>query len=232
MVRFGRGVRALRQRRRWRQIDLAASSGVSRERISRIERGGGETCSVRELDRVAQALGARTYLRLDWNGEALDRLLDADHARLVEAVVRYLRDAGWDLATEVTFSIAGERGSVDVLGRHPASAMILVVEVKSVVPDVQATLASLDRKARLGVAIARQLGWTGSAVGRLIVIGESRTSRRRVEAHHETFALKFPDRIAAIRRWIAQPDPKRPLRGLWFQPVERPARHRVRSADS
>lgn len=232
MVRFGRGVRALRRHRGWRQADLAMAASVSRERVSRIERGLGGPCSATELDRIAQALGARLNVRLDWNGEALDRLLDADHAHLVERVVRYLLDHRWEVATEVTFAVDGERGSVDVLARHPASAIILVVEVKSVVPDVQATLASLDRKTRLGPVIARRTGWSGTGVAYLLVIAESRTSRRRVEAHRDTFATKFPDRSAAVRRWLSTPDRNRPLRGLWFLPVADPQRHRIRRGPS
>jgi hypothetical protein len=32
-----------------------------------------------------------------------------------------LRSDGWDVAVEVTFWIRGERGSIDVLGWHPAN---------------------------------------------------------------------------------------------------------------
>ncbi|MBF8290321.1 MAG: Helix-turn-helix transcriptional regulator [Chloroflexi bacterium] len=108
-IRFGRGVRALRRRRNWRQTDLADAAGVSQSAIARVERGGADRVTVRTLDRIAAALGARVAIRLDFNGEALDRLLDADHANLVEKIVATLRAAGWTCATEVTFSIAGER---------------------------------------------------------------------------------------------------------------------------
>jgi hypothetical protein len=186
--------------------------------------------SVRTLERVAQALGSRVNVRLDWNGEALDRLLDADHARVVESVVRQLRAWGWEVATEVTFAMGGERGSVDVLARHLATATLLVVEVKTVVPDVQGMLAAFDRKVRLGLAIGRQRGWDGRAVGRLLVITDGRTTRRRVLAHAETFDSTVPARTAAVRRWLAEPDPERPLRGLWlFEDRGSVPRHRVRT---
>src|SRR5580765_8972595 len=85
------------------------------------------------------ALDARVSCRLTWNGEELDRLLDAAHAAVVEQVVRRLAAEGWVAATEVSFNEYGERGSIDVLGFHPATRCLLVVEVKSVIPDVQAT---------------------------------------------------------------------------------------------
>ena len=171
---------------------------------------------VTTLECVAQALGARINLRLDWNGEALDRLLDSAHARLVEAVVVELRMMGWEVATEVTFAIYGERGSIDILAWHPRTRTTLVVEVKSVVPDVQETLAAFDRKVRLAPQIARERGWVGRSVGRVLVIADGRTSRRRVLAHVQTFDAFVPDRTAAVRRWLRDPDPNRPLRGLWF----------------
>ena len=229
VVRFGRGTRALRHRRRWRQLDLAAASGVSRQAVARIEVGRGDTVPLRKLDRVAAALGARTDLRLSWNGEALDRLLDADHARMVEAIAARLRRAGWEIAAEVTFWIRGERGSVDRLAWHPLQRIALVVEVKSIVPDLQAMLAALDRKVRLAVEIARERGWVPLATAKLLVIGESRTSRRRVEANRVILAAEFPDRGLSIRRWIEEPTASKPLRGLMFlSPAHRVStRHRV-----
>ena len=136
-------------------------------------------------------------MRLDWNGEALDRLLDGEHANLVEIVARRLRSAGWEVAAEVTFWIRGERGSVDLLAWHPATRVLLVIEVKSVVPDQQATLSTLDRKARLGREIAGERGWNPLAVGRLLVIGDSRTARRRVDEHATTYDAEAHCRIAS-----------------------------------
>jgi transcriptional regulator with XRE-family HTH domain len=230
MVRFGRGVRALRIRRRWRQKDLAAAARLSPTMVARIERGNGGSVPARKLDQVAQALGATTDLRLSWNGEALDRLLDGAHAAIVEAVAATLRPLGWEVLLEATFFIRGERGSIDVLAWHTASRVVLVVEVKSIVPDVQGMLAALDRKTRLAIEIARGRGWDPMAVGRLLVIGESRTSRRRIASVAATFNAQFPDRIVRVRRWLARPHASAPLRGLWFLSSGHgvTARHRVR----
>src|SRR3954463_10511297 len=143
-VRFGRGIRALRIRRGWRQEDLASSVGISQSIVSRVERGFGDRLTGRTLERIGSALGARVVLRLDWNGESLDRLLDAAHACLVEDVVGALDHARWEGVPEATFAVRGERGSVDVLAWHAQTATLLIVEVKLVVPDIQAMLAALD----------------------------------------------------------------------------------------
>jgi hypothetical protein len=197
------------------------------------------------LRTLADALGARLDCRLLWNGEALDRLLDESHAALVETVVRWLTSLGWEVATEVSFSIRGERGSIDVFAFHPATATLLVVEVKSVVPDVQATLVTLDRKTRLASEIARGRGWRPSRLGRLLVVREDRTARRRVSAHAATFAGAFPVRGWATRRWLRDPadggrgeihagrpattGDRTPFSGLLFLPgaPQAGARHRI-----
>jgi transcriptional regulator with XRE-family HTH domain len=213
-------MRALRLRRRLRQGDLGDKAGVSRGAIARIEQGHADKVTVETLERVAAALGARVTCRITWNGEGLDRLLDQDHAAIVEHVVRILLAADWLVATEVSFNVYGERGSIDILAFHAAARVVLVVEVKSVVPDVQATLVTLDRKERLAAQIARERGWNPAGVARLLVIRDDRTSRRRVEEHTATFGNAFPDRIAQIRRHLRTPEVRQPLRGLWFLSME------------
>lgn len=229
---FGRAFRALRLRRRLRQEDVAAAARVSRGVIARIEQGRADRVTVETLEIAARPLGARVICRLSWKGEALDRLLDAGHAAIVDQVVRILRATGWLVATEVSFNVYGERGSIDVLAFHPEARVVLVVEVKSVVPDLQLTLVTIDRKQRLAIQIARERGWNAVSVARLLVIRESRTARRRVETHAATFGNSFPHRADEIRRWLAQPDGRRPLAGLWFLSSESHAvgRQRVKRA--
>lgn len=228
-VRLGRQIRALRRRRGWRQTDLALRAGMSRATISRIELGRAEESTLRALDLVARMLSARLDVSLSWNGEALDRLLDADHARLVDAVARALKAEGWEVVVEASFNVRGERGSIDVLAFHPATGVVLVVEVKSVVPDLQATLHVLDRKTRLAVEIARQLGWEAKSAGRILAVADGRTVRRRVAQHAATFDATFPARTAEVKRWLRRPEVGRRFSGLWFLADERPAseRHRV-----
>jgi hypothetical protein len=187
--------------------------------ISRIERGRVDEVSVATLRKTAEALDASLDVRLRWNGEALDRLLDEAHAGLVEAFVQRLRADGWLAEVEVSFSIGGERGSIDVLGYHTATGMVLVTEVKSVVPDSQATLAGVDRKARLAPEIARSRGWTCRSVARLLVIGESSTSRRRIEALSATYRTAFPLKGREVTRWLRRP--RGPIAGLLFLPYSR-----------
>jgi transcriptional regulator with XRE-family HTH domain len=204
-VRVGRSFRALRRRRRLRQADVGVAARVSRSLVSRIERGQVDRLTLRAVEAIAGALGARVDLRLSWNGEALDRLLDADHAMLVEEVAGRLRRLGWLVAVEVSFSVFGERGSIDILAYHAPTRNVLVVEVKSVVPDLQATILTLDRKARLALRVAADRGWPATTAGRLLVLPADRTARRRVAQHAETFRAAFPARSSEVRSWLTNP---------------------------
>ncbi len=229
-MRLGRSIRALRQRRGWRQEDLASAARVSQSAVSRIELGDVRGASIERLEAIATALGARLHVRLDWHGESLDRLVDADHAATVEAVVKLLRDAGWEVHAEATFNIYGERGSIDVLGWHPARGVVVVVEVKASLGDLQDTLSTHDRKLRLAPRLARERGWNVQASGALLVVADGRTARRRIEDHRDLFAAAYPTRSWAVRSWLREP--LGPMRGLLLLPVTqsvgRRRRRRVR----
>lgn len=202
---------------------------MSPSAVSRVERGEADRLSVRALARLTDRLGARLAVHLLWHGEELDRPLDASHSRLVEATVARLVTAGWSALPEVTFRVGPERGSIDVLAWHAASSHVLVVEVKSVVPDIQAMLSNLDRKARLAPTIARDQGWRADAVSRLLVLPEDRTARRRVATLPTTFSRTFPARNVEVRRWMV--DPGRTISGVIFlsDVIHTGARHRIRA---
>ena len=158
-VNVGRGLRALRIRASLRQVDAGDKAHLSRSFVAKAESGAIDGITVGNLRRLAAVFGATVDVRLRWKGEGLDRLLDEAHSRLVDAIVVILRASGWEVAVEVSFSIWGERGSIDVLAFHRLTGILLVIEVKSVVPDSQATLHGLDRKARLAPQIAAERGW-------------------------------------------------------------------------
>ncbi|MEO5966528.1 MAG: helix-turn-helix transcriptional regulator [Candidatus Limnocylindrales bacterium] len=215
--RVGRAVRVLRVRRGWRQADLAERAGMARSVVGRIERGEQAGLSLDDVASVALALGATLDLQVRWQGEGLDRLLDEGHARLVEAVVRELAALGWDVAVEVSFAGGGERGSIDVLAFHPVQRALVVIEVKSVTPDVQAMLMGLDRKGRIGATLARDRGWDARVVARVLVLWDTRTNRRRLDQVASTIAVALPGGTREVRRWLAEPAGAA-VSGVWFVP--------------
>lgn len=213
--RFGRSVRALRQRLGWRQEDLALRCRMSQAAVSRLERGLVDGATVGSVRRLVLAVGGELEMRIRWRGEELDRLLDSTHAAIGETVVQILTGYGWECGVEVTFQIRGEVGSVDVLAWHPPTGRLLVVESKSVVPDLQKMLSSLDRKVRLGREIAAQRGWRASGVARALVLAGTTTNRARADRFGATLRSVLPDDGRTLRRWLARPEGRDPA-ALWF----------------
>lgn len=201
---------------------------MSRATVSRVELGRADELTLRAIEAIGRAMAARIDVTVSWNGEGLDRLLDADHAAIVDRVAKVLGALGWDVAVEVTFNINGERGSIDILAFHAGTGVVLVVEVKSVVPDLQATIFTLDRKSRLALEIARSRGWHGATVGRILVVLDGRTTRRRVAEHTAVFDAAFPVRSVAVKRWLRHPMANQAFSGLWFLAIARGASARQR----
>jgi hypothetical protein len=154
-------------------------------------------------------------------------LLDDAHAILVDRIVAYLRARGWEVALEVTFNVYGDRGSIDVFAWYNDTRSLLIVEVKSVVADAQGTLAPLDRKVRIAPKLARDRGWEPATVSRLLVVGEGRTNRRRVERFERLFDAALPRRGWEVKKWLGARDG--PLDGLLFL-SDAPVGSRRRSA--
>jgi transcriptional regulator with XRE-family HTH domain len=214
-LRFGRAVRALRVRRRWRQKDLAEAAAISRQVVSKVERGRISQVQVKTLRMIVEALDARLDVAIRWSGADLDRLLDEAHIALVDRLVHLYRAAGWEVDVEVSFSEWGERGSIDVVARRPATGIVSVNEVKASVGDGQATVHGIDRKARLMPAIARKRGWACRSVARILVVEASSMNRRRIAEHDATFSAAFPVRGKDVAAWIRNPG-ERPVSGLLF----------------
>jgi len=203
--RLGRLVRRLRVRAGLTQAMLAARASVGRQAVSLLERGHVARLRWETVERIAAAVGARLDVRLLWNGPELDRLLDAGHAALGAAVKRRLERWGWVVRVEVSYSRYGERGRIDLLGLDPASGVLLVVELKTELVDVQALLGSIDAKARLARHVADHFGWEVRAVVPAIVFAEHRTTRERL-ARLDALFDRYSLRGRAAISWLRRPE--------------------------
>ena len=213
--RLGTIIRTLRRRRSWRQLDLASAAGVSQPLISKLERGEIGNVNVGTVRAVAAALDAMVVLEVRWRGGAVDRLLDEKHARILGATVEHLVSLGWATEIEVSYAVYGERGSIDLLGWHEGARALLVIEVKSELVSVEATLRKLDEKARLAGAIGRErFGWRSDAVARMLVLPSNSTERRRVARHDAALGAALPLRYDDLRAWLRRP--VGPMSGILF----------------
>jgi transcriptional regulator with XRE-family HTH domain len=214
---LGRIVRDVRLSRGLRQEDVAARGGMSRETVSRLERGLVDGITVGNLRSVSRALEMPSMVNLGWRGPEVDRLRDKEHAALVEAVAETLSDSGWVNVSEYTFNFYGERGSVDGLAWHPARRALLIGEIKTRIWDLQDLLSTVDRKRRLvPELLRRERGWRAEAIGVVLVLPEKSTHRHLIERHAAIFDGAFPHRQIHVRRWLAAPDGE--LNGIWFLP--------------
>lgn len=211
-----RALRALRRRRGWRQVDLALRAGVARDLVQRAEGHRLNGVTIGALEQLSQTLNAHLAVELRWRGADLDRLIDARHASVTTIAARRLERRGWVVHAEVSFNHFGDRGRCDLVAWHSTTRTLLILEVKTLVGDLQDALGRLNVKVRLGHIIAQELG-----VGRpAIVIGglvlaESGAHRRLVRQHDALFR-HFGTRGRFALAWLRRPD--RPISGLlWFE---------------
>lgn len=215
-IQIGRILRELRRRLRLTQRQLGQRAGYSQQAISLIERGHGSKLSGDTMRRVFATVDARWEPTVSWRGGSLDRLLDEAHARLAAAAVETLRAAGWEVIVEATYSEYGERGSIDILGARRDIRAVLLVEVKSDLTVIEATLRKADEKERIvrGSLCSERFGFRPAIVGGLLVLPATDSARRRVRGSATLLDVAFPMRGADVRGWLRRP--RGDLSGLLF----------------
>jgi Holliday junction resolvase-like predicted endonuclease len=157
---------------------------------------------VSEVDAWAAALNAHVVVELRLDGER--PLVDARHAAIQDWVVRLLRGTGWLVDSEVGFNHYGDRGRIDVLAYHPALRLLLVIEVKTRIEDVQDVLGRMDVKRRIASNLARERDRHVTAVVPALLVMEGRTARRHVAAHEGLFG-GFDLRARGAIAWMKRP---------------------------
>jgi transcriptional regulator with XRE-family HTH domain len=185
-LEVGRLLRMLRIRRGWRLRDVADRSGLSPATIGRTELGSITSVS------VVRAHAAVLDIRVDWRvagrGADVARLLDEEHAAIVETLAAWLTGAGWQVEAESSYSEYGERGRIDLLAFDQASGVLAVVEVKTELADLQDLFGSLSVKARLAPGLGRRKAWQASRVVTVLAVAATAANRTIVGAHPALFS--------------------------------------------
>lgn len=235
-LRFGATIRAARTKRGWRQVDLAARAGVSQATVWRVERGHVPEMTLAALRCVAAALEIRLELLPRGRGAELDRLLSTRHSALHESVAWALAHdfPEWTMASEVSFSIWGERGVIDLLLWHPGRRALLIIEFKTELVDVGDLLGTTDRRRRLAREIVEPRGWFPKTVSTWVIFSASRTNSRRIAQHRTVLRTAFPADGRQMRRWLRDPVGSVAAMSLWTETARGPLApvRRVRRAVS
>ena len=212
---------------------------MSQSAIARAEAGHFDSLSLRTLRRVTATLDIRLDFDARWRGGELDRLLDSRHAMIGAVATAQLVAAGWRTLQEVTYAIYRERGSIDVLGLKVDIAAAAILEIKSEVTSWEEAQRKFDEKVRLLPKITfEREGWRPRLIGRILVLDDTTTNRRRIHQVGPGVDQSYPARTREVRTWIKEPTG--PLAGLWFLPsIHAQGRrqgaggfHRVRKAKS
>lgn len=233
-LRFGITIRLARIKRRWRQTDLSVKAGVSKATIWRVERGHLDELSVAVVRRICEQLEIRVELLPRSRGADLDRMVNARHTALHESVARALaRDfPDWERAPEVSFSIWGERGVIDLLLWHPTRRALLIIEFKTEIVDTGELIGTMDRRQRLAREIVRERGWDPLTVSAWVVIAPSRSNERRISEFRSVLRSAFPADGRQMRRWLRNPVGSIAALSPWREPQRVPTAptRRVRPA--
>ena len=215
-LRVGAIIRVARVRRGWRQRDVAAKAGVSQATVWRIERGHLDDLTVRMIRKVCAVLEVSLDLQPSGRGADLDRLANAKHTALHESVAKMLAAdfPAWEVASEVSFSIFGERGIIDLLLWHPGRRALLIIELKTELVDAGDVIATMDIRRRLAREIVKARGWRPETVSTWVLLAASRTNERRRSSLHAMLRTAFPTNGRALRGFLR--DPVGTVSGLSF----------------
>lgn len=185
--------------------------------ISRIERGHLERVQLGTILAVARALDVQVTLSARSRGADLDRLVSGRHSGLHESVARWFADElpDWTLDPEVSFSIFGERGVIDILAWHPGHRALVIIELKTDIVDVNELIGQMDRRRRLAREIVEARGWEPLTVSTWVIVANGRTNRARLAAHRELLRNAFPVDGRSMPGWLHRPDRAVAALSLW-----------------
>jgi len=238
-ILVGHTVRSLRDTLGWSQRELARRAGTSQAGVCLIENGRVGGLTFESAERLLQAMGARLIVSVDkpFVGDRA-RQHEPAHARCSAHVASRLRQAGWEVATEVEVGGDRSRGWIDVLAWHPITRWLLVIEIKTEVHDLGAIERALGWYEREAWAAARRRDWHPRRAAGCLLLLATDVNDVRARANRAPLAEGFPRRATELRclvageisvdeasglqldrgRWLAMIDPLS-RRRAWLRPL-------------
>ena len=189
-------IRSLRLALGWSQRELARRAGSSQTTVSAVELGTRPALTFAAASSLLRAMGARLVVSVDapFLGDRV-RQRDVGHVRLGASTIERLRRSGWDVRTEVEVGGDRSRGWIDILAFHPASRVVLVIELKTEIHDlgqIERSLGWYEREARVAAARFR---WRPECVVGVLFLLATEANDARTAANRTAIDLGFPLRF-------------------------------------
>ena len=190
-MRVGAALRAIRKRRGWRQVDVAAKAGVSSSFVSLCERGHLDLASIRMLRRMASALDVRLDLQPRWRGSEPT----GSSTRATRSCMRrshaLRRASGLGVRAR-----SRSRSMASADHRHPRVARRHAEPAGDRAQDPDRRCPGAGRRCRpetrLAKQVARERGWDAATVSSWVIVVRSATNQRRVAAHRTMLRTALP----------------------------------------
>jgi transcriptional regulator with XRE-family HTH domain len=197
-IAIGSRVRALRERRRWTQAELARRLGLSQPRLSQVERGGGSFTAEQFL-RILELFNVGVEHFTTAHGRGADEVIQNALARrgaphLVETEAPVPTEL--DDPTELVCAVLRRPTSP----RHVAAlAPVVVANIDTIsLREVALRLARLGRE--------RRLGWLVECIGKALDQDRPTPPRDRLQAQRARLVLELFSVTGGVR-----PPPPRDL---------------------
>jgi transcriptional regulator with XRE-family HTH domain len=222
---LGGAIRAAREARRMTLESLASRVGLSRARLSQIERGEGTGTPLRTWIALGIALDRPLAVGFSKPLDAMRGPVDAGHLDIQEHVLGLARATGRHGTFELPTRPTDPSRSTDVGIRDDRHRVLIQAECWNTFGDLGAAVRATNRKAAEAAAhaIATAAGDVAPyRVATLWVVRASAGNRTLVTRYPHVIDAAFP---GSSRRWVAtlnvgEPPPSEP--GLvWYDPGTR-----------
>jgi transcriptional regulator with XRE-family HTH domain len=234
---LGLKVRETRLSVRWTQGDLGRAVAVSQSAISEIERGLQPELTIRRVESLLVAMGARLAIDVRPPRLAAAALGDPVHARCCHYAVRRLERSGWLVRTEVEVGGNRSRGWIDVLAFHPSTRMVVVIECKTEIRDLGDIERTLHWYEREAPTAARRYGWNAVGIASVLLLLASDACDGTAREYRDVLARIFPARSQELTTIVASGEAPIGTRGLamidprargheWLRPLRVDGRRR------
>ncbi|HEX7491746.1 MAG TPA: helix-turn-helix transcriptional regulator [Candidatus Limnocylindrales bacterium] len=224
-IGLGLQVAAERRRRHLTLRDLAEMAGLGRATVHDIE--SGREGSLGAYVRLAAALGLKTDFNLvdaRRRESASASAKDPVHASMGEAEVARFRPLGFRVGLDEPYQHYQFAGRADFVAWSPEPPVLLHIENKTALPDIQEAIGAFNAKRNyLGAELAARSGverWRSEA--HVLAVLWSAEAMTALRSHRASFEAVCPDGPDGFERWWSGAPPASGMRKILilFDPVE------------